>query len=211
MRRSDEVQLAAACFFAVVLLELLRWGTGVAFPAAIERRRIACRDCDRGRSGLGKGVAKSRHDGRQDRNGNQETPQAGTHVGRTLRQESTQEVSVRHHGGGGESQASRAGFGRPNRLADAPHRGRDCALDGGAGFLPWTQWPSVSVNCQSAVADLRGAAGAGGRRQAAAVVAACPLGRLGLGHPVRLARDLQAHWGRAATRRSRSSCGPADR
>lgn len=90
MRRGDEVQLAARCFFAVVLLELLQRSTGVAFPAAIERRRIACRDRDRSRAGLGTGVTKSRHDGRQDRNGNQETPQPETHVGRTLRQESTQ-------------------------------------------------------------------------------------------------------------------------
>ena len=90
-------------------------------------------------------------------------------------------VSLRHRAGGGQSRPSRAGFGHPNRLSDSPHRGRDCALDGGAGFLPRTQQASVSVSCRPAVADLRGMAGAGDGRQAAAVAAACPLGRPGRG------------------------------
>ena len=50
-------------------------------------------------------------------------------------------------------------------------------------FYRGAQRPPVSVSCRPAVADLPGAAGAGDRRQAAAVVAAYPLGRLGLGHP----------------------------
>lgn len=64
-------------------------------------------------------------------------------------------LSLRHRGGGGQSQASHVGFGHPNRLADSPHRGCDCDLDGGAGSLPWTQRASVSVSWRPAVDDLR--------------------------------------------------------